>query len=160
MLRRIVLLVIHPHDEGDVFVLTRCGDDYFLRAGCEVALCLGRIGEKAGALEHNIDAQLAPRHGGRPFLDREALDFAAVNDEQVVFLRAGRFRAAHLTAETTLDGVVLEQVGEIVGGNEIVHRHDVDGFAEQALIANGTKNKAPDPPETVNGYFNHNDGDV
>ena len=82
----------------------------------------------------------------------------AVDDEHVVLgvLRLGRFRAADFAVEAALGGIVFEQVGEIVGRNEIVDRDDVDFFAEQALFADRAKDQAPDAAEPVDADFNHN----
>ena len=101
-------------------------------------------------LDDVLDAQLLPRQRGRAFLDRQALDLVAVDDEHVVLCGRGRISSLPtLPVELALRGVVLEQVGEVVGRDDIVDRDDVDLLAEQPLFDQGAKHQAADPPETV-----------
>ena len=82
----------------------------------------------------------------------------AVDDQDVVLgvLRRGDLRAADLAVEASLGGVVLEQVGEVVGGDEVVDGDDVELLAEQALVADRPKHQAADAAETVDADFDHN----
>ena len=60
----VVQLEVHAEHDGDVLVAGGRGDDDLLRAGVEV---LGRIlalGEEAGRLEHDVDAEVAPAELG------------------------------------------------------------------------------------------------
>ena len=55
----------------------------------------------------------------------------AVDDQHVVLgLPATDFFAGDGAGELALRGVVLEEVGEVVRGHEIVDGDDIDGFAE------------------------------
>ena len=59
-------------------------------------------------LDHVVDAQLLPRQGGRAFLDGEALDLVAVDDEHIVLGdRGDDFFAVHFAGEFALRGVVF-----------------------------------------------------
>ncbi len=57
----IVLAVVHAHDDRDVLVLGRSGDDDLLGASVAMSLCLVRVGEEAGRLNDRVHTKLAPR---------------------------------------------------------------------------------------------------
>ena len=121
-------------------------------AGCQVAPGLLGFGEQAGRFDDVLDAKLLPRQGGRPFLDGEALDRVAVDDERVVFGGARRLLAGDRAAEPTLRRVVLEQVGEVVGRDEVVDGHHVERLAEQPLL-DQVEDEAADAAEAVDAHF-------
>ena len=117
VLRRVVVLVVHAHHDGDVFVLRGRRDDDLLGAGLDVGTCrLGR-GETPGRLDDDIDAEIAPWQGSRIALSQH-LDLVPIS-------RDGLFVEGDLARETTHGGVVLQQgrqglvVGEVVGGNDL-----------------------------------------
>jgi len=68
----------------------------------------------------------------------------------------GRLRAAYFAIEASLSGVVLKKVREVIGGNEIIHRDDVDFFAEKAFVADRSKDEATDAAKAVDADFYHN----
>jgi hypothetical protein len=113
-------------------------------------------GEQTGALEHHVDAELTPRHGGGAILDAEHLDLVAVDDEDVVFGDVGggllRLDGA---GEAALGGVVLEEVGEVVGGHQVVDGNDVELGAEVSLLDESAEHEASDPAESINGNVGH-----
>ena len=85
----IIFVVVHAHDDRDVFALGGRGNDHLLRAGSDMALGLFGFGEQAGGFDHDIDAQLLPRQfGGR--LGADDLDLLAVHDQHIVFGFVGR----------------------------------------------------------------------
>ena len=55
----------------------------FFAPGGEVRAGLLGVGEEAGRLEDDVDAEIAPRQRGR-ILDLEDLDLAPVDDQRVV----------------------------------------------------------------------------
>ena len=57
----VVLIVVHAHDDGDVLVLRRSGDDDLLSARIQMSFRLVRIGEQTGGFDHDVDTKLAPR---------------------------------------------------------------------------------------------------
>ncbi len=146
----VVLLVVDAHDDGDVLAFARRGDDHFLGAGGDVALRLFRFGEQAGRFDDVVDAELLPGQGGRAFLDGEALDLVAVDDERVVLgdVGGGLF-AGDGAVEFALRRIVFEQIGEIVGGDEVVDGDDVECLAEQTLLDDGPEDQPPDAAETI-----------
>ena len=113
----VVGLAVHADDEGGVFVLRGSGDDDLLGAAVDVGLSLGCVGEEAGGLDHDVNAELAPGEVGGIALS-ESSDAVAVDGDGLVVV--GNFGI-----ETTQDGVVLEQVceglvvGEVVDGNDL-----------------------------------------
>ena len=81
--RRVVAILVDAEDDRDVLVLGRRADDDLLGAGIDVRPRLRGIGEDAGALEDDVDAEVAPRQVGRVALG-EDLDLAAVDDDRRV----------------------------------------------------------------------------
>ena len=154
VLAGVVLLVVDAHHDGDVFVLRRGGDDDLLRAGGDVALGLLGLGEQAGAFDHVLDAEVLPRQRGRAFLDGQALDLVAVDDEDVVLgARRLDFLLTDFAVEPALGRVVLEQVGEVVGRDEVVDGDDVELLAEQPLFDQRPEHQPADAPEPVDADF-------
>ena len=56
----------------------------FFAPAVDVTLGLLRLGEQAGRFDDVLDAEFLPRQRGRAFLDGQALDLVAVDDEDVV----------------------------------------------------------------------------
>ena len=76
-----VVEVDAEHD-GRVRLGRRRGDDDLLGAGLEVLGGVRALGEEAGRLDHDVDAEVAPRQRGRVAL-LERPDLAAVDHERV-----------------------------------------------------------------------------
>jgi hypothetical protein len=66
MLASVILLMIHAHDDGDVLIFARSGDDDLLRTCVDVTLRLAALGEQTGGFDDNIDAEFLPRQSGGP----------------------------------------------------------------------------------------------
>ena len=79
----VVAVLVDPEDDRDVLALGGGADDDLLRTGVDVRARLVGIREEAGALEDDVDAEVAPRQGGRVLLG-EDLDLAAVDDDRGV----------------------------------------------------------------------------
>jgi hypothetical protein len=85
-------------------------------------------------------------------------DVLAVHDEDVVLdFFWGRFLRAHRAVEAALGGIVFQEIGEIVGRDDVAHRDDVERRAEQALLDESAENEATDATETVDCDFNSHD---
>src|SRR5690606_32225582 len=82
---RIVLVFVNAHNDRDVFVRSRCGDDNFLRAAFQVKLSFFLRREDTRGFNDDLYAVLTPRQVARIALS-EYFDFYAVND-QGAFLR-------------------------------------------------------------------------
>ena len=59
----------------------------------------------------------------------------------------------NLPRESALGGVVLHQVSEVIGGDEIIDGDNIKLFAEKALLAQSTENKAADSSEPIDCNF-------
>ena len=72
------VVVVDAEHERDVRVGRGRRDDDLLRAGVEVLLRALAVGEEAGRLEHDVDAEVAPRQRRRDRA-RRALDLVAAD---------------------------------------------------------------------------------
>ena len=99
----VVQALVDAHHDGDVLVRGRGGDQDLLGAGVDVLLRSGGLGEEAGGLDDDVDAELAPGQVGGIALG-EDLDDVAVDDDVAVLDLNGFGQAA-------ADGVVLEAGG-------------------------------------------------
>jgi hypothetical protein len=102
-------------------------------------------------------AQLSPGELCRG-LGTDDKDVLAVNDENVVFsFVSGGLLGTDGTRETTLRGVVLQQVGQVVGRNDIADGDDVERRTEKALLYEGAEDEAANATETVDcDFYSHN----
>ena len=157
----VVLVVIDALHEGAVLTLGGSRDDDLLGTGGDVTLGLLRVGEQTGRLDDDIDAEVLPRQTFRAARAHH-LDLVAVDHDDVVVLELRRgLLGRNGAVETTLRGVVLEQVGKVVGRHDVADGNDVEGGAEVALLDEGAEDKAPDAAESIDGDVGHvvwNDG--
>src|SRR6266700_2068498 len=141
----IVFGVVDAHHDGDVLALGRRGDDHLAGARLEVQGGAVAVGEAAGRLDHDVDAQVPPAELRRVTLGRGA-DRLAVHADR-------GFVEAHLAVEYTEGGVVLQQVrdGAVVG--QVVDGHDLDvALAAAGSVACGAVEVAADAAEAVDAY--------
>jgi len=91
-------------------------------------------------------------------LGRDDADLGAVDDQHVVLgLVRGGLGGADGAGEATLGGVVLEEVRQVVGGDDVTHRDDVDVLADQTLFDEGAEDQSADAAETIDRYIDcHN----
>ncbi|MDU2602313.1 MAG: hypothetical protein E7C58_12630 [Serratia marcescens] len=144
MPRRIVELVVNPHDDGDVVVLGRRRDNHPLSAAVrDVHFRLGFIGKEARRFDHHVHAHAAPGDLGGIALGKH-LNWPAVQQQLVVAgFHFGRQRAGKR--------VVFQQVRQRFAVRQIVDRHHFKIAAPQRRA----QHVAPDPAEAVNAYFHH-----
>lgn len=127
----------------------------FLAPGVDVALGLGGVGEQAGRFDDDVHAQIFPRQGGGAFLDGQALDLLAVDDQRVVLGKAGvGLLANDRPRELALGGVILQQVGEVIGRDEVVDGDHLDLLAQQTLIADRPEDQPTNAAEPINTNTN------
>ena len=151
------VLVVHAHDDGDVLAFGGGGDDDFLRAGDEVALGLLGFGEEAGGFDDDIHAERLPRQfGGR--LGGDDFDLGAIDDEDVIIGLVGAgFLRADGAVETTLGGVVFQEIGEVVRRDDVANRDDFDVLANQTLFHHCAEDEPSDASEAIDCHFHcHN----
>ena len=60
MLFRIVLIVVYAHNNGDVFVLSRCRNEDLLRTRFNVLMSSIGIGEETGRFDDQLYTQIPP----------------------------------------------------------------------------------------------------
>ena len=140
---RIIVPVVHAHDDGEVFLFGRGGDDHLLGAIVDVDMGLLRGTEDAGGFDHHVHAVGAPvQLVGIAF--GEAVDVPFADGGVVAFDHGVEFGASVV-------GVVFQQVEvgfrvkEIVDGDDL---HRVPVFAVQ-----GAEHLPADTPETVDADF-------
>ena len=156
VISRIILLMVHAHDDGDVLFLTRSRDDDLLSTGVDVTLGLAALCEETGGLDDDVHAKFFPRQSGWTCTDGEALDLVTIDNEHVVFRHVwAALLREHVFTSLALGGVILHEVGEIVRRHEVVDGDDVDLLAEKALITDCAKHEAADAPETIDADFDH-----
>jgi hypothetical protein len=138
------LLVVHVVDDGGQVVAGRSGDDDLLGASVDVSLGLGLGGVEAGALEHDVDVEVAPRQvvGVGLLVD---LDLLAVDDDGIL----GGLDLV-ITGVVALRGVVLQQVSEHVGRGEVVDGNDLGTLVTEHL----TESQTTDTTEAVDSNLN------
>ena len=140
---RVVGVVVHAEHDRDVRIGRRRRDDDLLRARVEVLLRARAVGEEARRLEHDVDAEVAPRKRRRIALGEHP------------HLLAGRAQDAvgelDLALERAEVRVVAEQVGHRLRVAEIVERDDLDVGPERLLR---TEEVPPDAAEPVDADAN------
>ena len=101
--------------------------------------------EAAGALEHDVDAELAPTEAPPGRRSAKHRDRTSVDDERAV---AGLDRAG----KRPVDAVVAEQVRERRRVGEVV---DADPLDVGAALEGGAERAASDAAEAVDGNCSH-----
>ena len=82
----------------------------------------------------------------------------AVNHQRIVLGQVGlRFLAGHRAGELALRRIVLQQVREIVGGNDVIDSNHIQRLAEQTLFDQRAEDQAPDPAKPVDANFHRHD---
>ena len=128
------------HEHGGV-VLGGGGHDDLLGAGVDMALSLLLGQEQTGGLHHVLRAQLTPGNVGGVALGVDG-DLLAVDHDGVL---GGR----DLTLELAVHGVVLQHIGQIVSGAQVVDAHDLN----VGMVDAGTEDHTADPAKPVNTNF-------
>ena len=135
---RVVLVVVDAEHDRDVRVRGRGGDDDLLRACIEMLLRTVAVGEEAGRLEHDVDAQVAPgQRAGIPL------------GEHAHLLAGGAERPVgelDLALERAERRVVLQEVGHRLRVAEVVQRDDLEIGPERVPRA---EEVPPDAAESV-----------
>jgi hypothetical protein len=80
----------------------------------------------------------------------------AIDHKDVVLGHVGAaLFGVHFFLGLALGGVVFDEVSEVVRRDEVIDGHDLDLFAQEALITDCAKNEAADAPETIDADFDH-----
>ena len=132
-------------DEHRGAVLGRSGHDHLLGAGLDV-LAGGLVGEEeTGGLDDDLGADLIPLQVGGIHLGGDT-DLLAVHDE-------GTILSLHIALESSVDGVILEHVSEVVRIEQVVDADHLDIIGE--ILNRGAEDHTADTAEAVNTKFNH-----
>ena len=98
----------------------------------------------------NSTPSLPPRQCLRAFLDAEDLILWPFTTSTSSSATVGDdFSLVTVPLNWPCVRVVLEQVGEVVGRDEVVDGDDVEVLAEQPLLDEGPEDQPPDAPEPV-----------
>lgn len=109
-----------------------------------MSLGLCGVGEDAGGLDDDVDAQLAPGKLVQRAAVCEGLDALIADDDRVVTVER------HVVRQTAEDGVVLQQVSERRVVSQVVDCHDLDiGGSERLLRIHRPEEVTSDTAETV-----------
>ena len=100
---RVVEVVVDAHHDGDVLVGGRRRDDDLLGAAVDVLAGVRGLGEEAGGLDDDVDAEIAPRQAGRVALGEDP-DRLAADPDAVVGDRRPAGRGARGRCRTSAGG--------------------------------------------------------
>lgn len=64
----VILFLIDPKHDGDIFIFRRSRDNYLLSAAIEMDNCLLFLGKFAGTVDNYVDSQRPPGEISRVFL--------------------------------------------------------------------------------------------
>ena len=140
---RVVLVLVHAHDDGNVFFLGRGGDDDLFGAVVTVHGGLRGLAEDARAFYHNVHVVVAP----------DELTGVALGKAVNVPVAHAHVRAVdgHVQVRAAIDGIVFQQVKigfrikQVVDGR---HFHPV-GIG----LMQGAKHLPADAAKTVDAHF-------
>ena len=141
--------MVYVVNDGLKIIACGSGDNDFLSSCIDVGHGLILRGVEAGALENNVNAELAPRAGVSVLLSVD-LDFLAVNDDGIIGSGYGVLALADLAAEGALSGIVLKKVSEHLRAGKVVDSN----YFVALCVKHLTESKTTDTTETVNGNFN------
>jgi hypothetical protein len=131
------------HDGRHVLAFGRARDDHEFRPGLDVLASILRLGEEAGALQHDVHTQLAPGQTGRVALAEIAVWLAV--DDQIPATGGYWFAVAPVNC------VVLDQVGDIVKRGNII-----DGDKLQfGSVEDDLEGCAPDASQSIDADLSH-----
>ena len=123
-------------------VLGGSGHQNVLGAGFDVALSFFFGQEQTGGLDDILRAHLGPGQVGGITLCKHG-DGLAVDDD-------GALLAADLSVELAVHCIVLQHIGQIVSGTQIVDTHDLD----LGVIQGAAQDHAADAAKTIDTDFN------
>ena len=140
-------------DDGGQIVAGRSGNNDLAGACVDMSLCLCLAGVEAGALEHDVNAQLAPGQfrSVRHLVDDDLL---AVDNNVVVFAFAlVEINGMTLRNIVALRGVVLQQMRQHLGGSQVVDGDNLVAFRAKHL----TERQTADTSKTIDCNFNRHE---
>ena len=149
----IVFAFIHAHHDRRALALGRGRDDDLLRAGGEVAFGFLDIREQPRGFDHHVHAQLFPRQLRRVF-GAHHLHLLAIDDQHIIIrLVRGGFLRANCAGETALNGIILQEIRQVVGRHDIADGDHTNILPNQSLFDHRPVNQATNAAEPVNCNF-------
>ena len=142
MLVLVVGVVVDAHDDRDVGVGRRSGDEHLLRACVEMLLRAFAVREEARRLDDDVDAEVLPRQA----LSGRALP-STLNEVPSTLISSP---STSTPAKAAVRRVVAQEVRQDVRRREIVHGDDVEVALPRQVRADEVP---PDPPEAVDAYL-------
>ena len=142
-------LLVDRVDDGLQVVAGRSGDNDLLSASSDVSHALLFAGVEAGALQNNVNANLAPR-AILSVLNGVDLDFLAIDDDRILGSFDGVLVLTDLAQERTLSGVVLEQVSQHLGAGQVIDGNNFVALSLKHL----TESQTADTAKTIDSNFN------
>ena len=141
-------LLVNGVDDGLQVIAGRSRDNDLLGASSDVSHGLLLAGVEAGALQNDIDAQLAPG-AILSIFDGVDLDLLAVDDDGVVGGIDGVLVLADLAQERALSGIIFQQMRQHLGAGQVVDRDDLVALRLEHL----TESQTADAAETIDSNF-------
>ena len=136
--------VVHAmHHGGHGLRRRRRGQDHVRGTGLNVLLQAVLAGEHAGAFQHQVDAEVGPRQVRRVAFG-ERRDPPAVDQQCPV-------RGGDRTRVAAVDGVVFEEVGQVVDVGDVVDRDEVEPVGVQQDL----QRRPADAAQPVDGHVRH-----
>ncbi len=131
-------------DGDDVFALGWSREDGEPCASLEMLLQVFSSGEETSAFKNDVNSQIAPGKLGGVFLMKN-LVFLLSYHQSITVNFYGSFVPA-------IDGVILQQIGEVVCWNDVVDRNQFQlwGFEDDL------ESRSAYSPQSVNRYLGHN----
>ena len=146
-------LLVDGVDNGLQVVACGSRDDDLLGASLDVSHALLLAGVEAGALQNDIDVQLAPG-SVLCVLNSVDLDLLAVDDDGVLGSLDGVLALADLAAERTLSSIVLQQVSQHLGAGQVVDCDDLVTLSIKHLTESQTTNTTETIDSNSNSHVN------
>jgi len=115
------------------------------------------VGKQAGGLDHHVHAQFFPGQLGRIF-GADHLDLFAVDDEHIrVRPVGGGLLRPDGAVEAALDGIILQEIREVIRRHNIANGNDFHVFPDQTLLDHRPEHQATNAAEPINCNFDcHN----
>ena len=142
-------LLVDRVDDGLQVVAGRSRDNDLLSASSDVSHALLFAGVEAGALQNNVNADLAPR-AILSVLNGVDLDLLAIDDDGILGSFDGVLVLTDLAQERALSGVVLEQVSQHLGAGQVIDGNNFVALSLKHL----TESQTADTAKTIDSNFN------
>ena len=142
-------LLVDRVDDGLQVVAGRSRDNDLLSASSDVSHALLFAGVEAGALQNNVNADLAPR-AILSVLNGIDLDLLAIDDDGILGSFDGVLVLTDLAQERALSGVVLEQVSQHLGAGQVIDGNNFVALSLKHL----TESQTADTAKTIDSNFN------